>query len=807
MPRDETPEDGLRANPGYAAFQIAKALATSDSHEDEATRERAHDKVNKWVSVLGGILSGRFEIGSRQPIPEMPVWATPEVVTGGFVTGRLLAGGMLQPHEAQQLQHIGRPPEVTERQTLNAYYLSDQGLAELTVLLKSGCYEVAVPEEGALLVVAWLAANGHAESARNLVDVIAPYFETLRFYPVPVQRPPTFGSRVYLENVGTTLERVRSIKPNSRVMAQREAIQVWTPLYDRMLGLFLETVSGEWPTIQPDADGRWVSTKTRKFAIVGGWPCQRFTANWRERAATVLADFDRLRAAHSRCGKPARAEDAFARLRGYLKRCADDPRSLNGCDVGMIRLILARHIAKHGGPDSEKLRQLRARQDEQAAAPTFHEIAVVVQERLASYPPDAGLDAVDDVIASVNDDEARQFKIASGTKIPEAMCKKLARCLCETAEVLVEHGIITSGETLARVIPQFTSGLRAAAFDDPSLRRHYAATYRAFRRRRSLLLFNLEKQVRIEELPWVAAMEPFRRADLSARELSHRALKEVTMLTLRAFPQSIIPNKLLQEFRALAQGAKLKLPLVEELAADIFMDDLSPKFTEAAKHSVELIEGSLYARYYELDVSAIRRLPDSKPEPLMRRWFSRETPGTLNPLVELCIKRAGVSGAPGCDVARNGMVLEQAQILTTQNLAVLFQSFSLGSELRDEFRNMAECCFRWICRRQQAKTDQWHAKRIMLKNTAYAWRQMIFYMSHLSNDEVGAFLKWAEEHLNQQADDFRARFAPALRGLALVHAGRSIEDVSPQTEAARRFLGWTKTRHWLLGEDSSQPPR
>lgn len=800
MPRDETPERGLRANPGYAAFQIAKALTTSESHADAATRERALDKVNKWMSVLRGILSGRFEIGSRQPIPETPVWATPEVVTGGFVTGRLLAGGMLQPHEEQQLQRIGRPLEVSERQTLNAYFLSDAGLAELTALLHSGCYEVTVPEEGALLVVAWLAANGHAESARNLVGLLAPHFATLRFYPVRVQRPPTFGSRVYLENVGATLERVRNIKPNARVMAQREAIQVWTPLYDRMLGLFLETVDGEWPTIQPDADGRWVATETRKFAIVGGWPCQCYAADWPDRASAALADYERLRAAHSRCGRPAREEDAFARLRGCVKRCADDPRSLSGRDVGMVRLILARHIFKHGGPGSEKLRHLRARQTEQAAAPSFHEIAVVAQQRLTSYPPDAGLDAIDDAIAPVSDDEARQSKVASGTRIPASMCRKIARCLCETVDVLVERGIVTSGETLARVIPQFTSGLRAAAFDDPLLRRHYAAIYRAFRRRRSLLLLNLEKQVRIEELPWVEAMEPFRRTDLSVRELSHRALKEVAMLTLRAFPQAIIPNKLLQEFRALAQGAELNLPLVEELAADIFMDDFSPKFTEAAKRAAELIEGSLYARYYGLDVAAIRRLPDSKPEPKQRRWFSRETPDTVNPLVELCITRAGVSGASGWDVARNGMVIEQAQILTTQNLAVLFQYFNLSSELRCELRDMAECCFRWICRRQQAKTDKWHAKLIMLKNTAYAWRQMVFYLSHLSNDEVGAFLKWADEHLHQQADDFRARFAPALRGLALVHAGRSLE-------AARRFLGWTQTRHWLLEEDSSQPPR
>ena len=795
----------MTVNSGYAVFQIAKALTTSETHTDAATRERARDKASKWASVLEGILSGRMEIGSRQPMQEVPVWATPEVVTGGFVTGRLLAGGALQTHEEEQLKRIGRPTEASARYALNGYFLSDAGLAELTDRLRSGCYDVAVPEEGALLVVAWLAANGHADAARSLIDVLSPHFAALRFYPLPTQRPLSFGSRVYLENVGATLERIRRIQPNSRIMVQREAVQVWTPLYDRMLGLFLETVIGDLPTIQPDAEGRWVSPETKKFTIAGGWPCQRYAANWKERASSGLMDYERLRAAHSLCAKPARAEDSFARLRGYLKQCVDDPRSLSGRDVGMIRLILARHITKHGGPDSEKFRQVRARQVEQAAGPSFHEVAGVVQQRLASCAPDGGLDAIDAAVQPINDDEAHRSKVPPGTAIPASMCRKIARCLCETADVLVERGIITSGETLARVIPQFTSGLRAAAFDDAPLRRLYAASYRAFRRRRSLLLLNLEKQVRIEELPWVAAMEPFRRTDISARELSHRTLKEITALTLRSFPQAIIPNKLLQEFRALALGAELKLPLVEELAADIFMDDFSPKFTQAAKRAAELLDGSLYARYFGLDCDVIRKLPDANPKP-KRSWFRSATLNASKPFVELCIARAGVGGATGRDVARNGMVIEQAQILTTQNLAVLFHAFNLSEEFHGELRNMAEHCFRWICRRQQVKTDKWHAKLIMLKNTAYAWRQMVFYLSHLSGDDVGSFLRWAEEHLQEQTPDFRVRFSPALCGLALANAGCSLDEPSAQIEGVRRFLGWTKARHWLLGEDSSKPP-
>jgi hypothetical protein len=36
------------ANPGYAAGMLAKALTTSASHADAATRERALAKVERW---------------------------------------------------------------------------------------------------------------------------------------------------------------------------------------------------------------------------------------------------------------------------------------------------------------------------------------------------------------------------------------------------------------------------------------------------------------------------------------------------------------------------------------------------------------------------------------------------------------------------------------------------------------------------------------------------------------------------------------------------------------------------------------
>jgi hypothetical protein len=144
------------------------------------------------------------------------------------------------------------------------------------------------------------------------------------------------------------------------------------------------------------------------------------------------------------------------------------------------------------------------------------------------------------------------------------------------------------------------------------------------------------------------------------------------------------------------------------------------------------------------------------------------------------------------------MIIEQQQILTSQNLATLFLALGLADKLRDQLDALARTCFAWVCRRQQVFTANRHAQLIMLKNTAYAWRQMIFFLSLSPKDRIAPFLEWAEAHLAQQTPAFRARFGPALRGLGLAADGRSINDRPGAADGARRFLGWSTQKHWLL---------
>jgi hypothetical protein len=254
----------------------------------------------------------------------------------------------------------------------------------------------------------------------------------------------------------------------------------------------------------------------------------------------------------------------------------------------------------------------------------------------------------------------------------------------------------------------------------------------------------------------------------------------------------ILPNKLVKELRALCIAADLGMPLLDELAADIFMRQFGVSFVRAAKIAGRVLKGTLYATYFGIDYDRVRELaepPDRKQTPLIWR--------EADEFAQFCMERAGVS-LDEWSVAANGMIIEQQQITTTQNLAVLYDMLGIRSNLQERSFDLAKQCFTWICRRQTMKITLWHAQLVMLKNTAYAWRQMVFFLSLLPPARVQEFLGWAGEHLNRQPPKFQTRFMPVLNGLTLAAHGVRIEDGSTVRHVARRFFGWSKERHWLL---------
>jgi hypothetical protein len=820
---DEGAAGQAAADPGYALGQLARALSTSTSTEplDVKVRERAAAKAESWTRVLGGMLSGALSVGSRTPVSGLPGWVTLRVLTGGFATGEALAAGPLLPHELARLGQLKLAPDETARAALNASYLTDSGLAELAALLDSGRYRVEVPEEGALLVLAWLRGHGHAAAAQALLTTLVPFLGRLRFYPVPDERALPTGPEgptalVHVQTVAEVKAGLEALPESASILAQREALQVWAPLLDRLVALFVETVEGPLPAVALGPDGRPQRAPDGSWSLSGGWPCQRYPAGWRERAQALLDEFQALRHKHTRCtrlarlARPAaqapsdrtdRAKGNLAQLLVYLQRCVADPRSLSGRSVGMIRMILAHIAAARGLPDSPRCQALRAEQARHAARPTKKELSRVVVARLAGAPADSGLPALEPLLEPVTADEAARFRVPPGQALPEALRPRLVRCVDAPIEQLVQSAIIPSGEVLARVLPQLTAQISAAGFSDSALRRLYGVIYGAFRRRRSLLLLNLESQVRITELPWVAPLLPLRSDDKDTRREALLALSQAVQLALTGFPQAILPNKLLQELRALAERAGLSLPLVDEIAADIFMGEFTDKFVRAAKLAGALLKGSLYAAYYGLPYDRVQRLPldEEKPGKPGKQAKRRPAASGSRELYALCCELAGEAVRGPGSVARNGRILEQEQILTTHNLAVLIDALGLvGTEekpgpLRPQLGELVRRCFTWVCRAQQRRIVGWRPRLHMIKNSAYAWRQMVFFLSLLPRSDAAELLLWAEAELELQPAELQARFRPALTGLVRAFDGESPDD----PPAARRFLGWVDNR-WLV---------
>ena len=552
-------EPRAEASPLYAVGRLWDALHTAATSGDEDTRARAAAKVDRWQAVLDGMASGELTIGSRTPVADAPAWVTLEVVTGGFTTGRHLAEQSLDDDERARLADLPPGPGSTPRERLNLWYLSDAGQAELLSALVSEQYRISLPEHAALAVVALLVDRGHGEAALDLVAALRPYLHRLRFTPQLTDRPVPTGTAVHLEPVGTVAATLRAATPPAQVIAMRETLTLWHPLYDDLVALWAETVDGELPHLV---------TGEGAIGLEGGWPARHFPDGWAARRAEWLSRYAGTVDQATASSRHQHPKSNFTRLRRALESAGDDGARLSGRDVGWVRRALANTITRHGAPGSEPRAALRAVQAVIAGRPTHAALAHVVAGRLDRFPADGGLPALDPIVGDVTDEEAPA--IGEGVAVPASVVRTVSRALEAPVEELIERGVIGSGEVLARVLPQVTAQYVSASIDDAVIAGVYARTYTAFRRRRSLLLLNLEHQVRFEELPWVAALSGFRaqgHSTLAARQALHRAV----LLALDSFPERILPNPLVREFGALATAADVRLALVEEVAADIFM--------------------------------------------------------------------------------------------------------------------------------------------------------------------------------------------------------------------------------------------
>ncbi|MFG2949150.1 hypothetical protein [Streptomyces adustus] len=257
-------------------------------------RAGAEERVERWRKVLAGRADGTLTVGSRTPVAGLPAWVTPQVVRGGFATGTPAASGPLLAHETAAAHRAGLP---AERLALFAHALTTTGLAELTDLLESGGYAVELPEEAALLTVAWLADRRETATALELFAVLEPFADRLRFLPQPVPAtPPGTDSGIVVRwTVKEVRRRLQQRRPHAGIEAMNEALTVWNPFADELLEHWLKTVR----------NGRVLARAPKP--------------EWRQRAAAMLERYRVLAAEHTCCGKHRRPKENSFILRTALE--------------------------------------------------------------------------------------------------------------------------------------------------------------------------------------------------------------------------------------------------------------------------------------------------------------------------------------------------------------------------------------------------------------------------------------------------------------------------------------------------------
>ena len=797
-----TSNDGDRPAVGsyYARGQLVAALRAAASHTDPTLQKRAEARSTSWLAVLTNLASGALRIGERQPYRDTPTWVTPEVVRGGFASGADAAGGPLLPHEHELAVRIGKPT-TESRLPLNGHHLTTSGLAALGAMLAERRYRVGVPEESALLAVYWLAEHGDLARAATLLETIEPYFGRLRFYPregAPLPLPEIgLETPVLPRSAHALAEGLRKKRPSRNVEAMRESREVWAPLTDAAVTLVLETVEGEPP--------RFVGTAR---TIEGGMPFTRPVADFEGRRQALLREIDLARGTH--CARPLREGEVLGTLRDGLLHWPQLDVGQRSAMARRLRHRLAGFVTTYGVPGSPEHRALRA---SQKVGPSHAAMAHVLAERLErSAAPGEGLSAESAraVTEPVTAAEATAT-LPAETPLPLSLAARVQGCREAPLATLVERRLVRSGEGLALVLPQLVGPALATRFTDVAARTLYAASYRAFRQRRSLLLLGLQHQVRFSELPWAAALEAA--ADADAKPAVEETLRQLAAFAITAFPATPTPNKLVSELSLLARVARSDspsgtdqhvgadppsllepepwLPLVEEVASDIFMGTFSLKFLRAAQIAARVLgTSSLYARYYGLDYERILA---------MRQVEKRWNVSTAPEFDAYCLELAALPSG-GNPRARAGATIEQASILTTHNLAVLVGELDLSPRFSERWAALADRSLVSMIDRIERRVlpeSVPHIQRMRASKTAaFAWRQMVFYLSFLPSESLAAFVAGASASLASRTSLAQERLAPVMEGLRIVAAGGTLTRDAPNT---RRLLGWSVERPFLLG--------
>jgi len=709
------------------------------------------DKRKQWQEIAEAIRQQTLRVGSRTPLG-LPAWVTSDVVSGGFASGSAAGGALLawERELGEKLKPCGFEGPVS-RGALNEFFLSPDGVALLCDALDSRRFQVLLPEEAALLMVVQLQRRGC--DVGHILEEIIPHFASLRFYPrlLDLPRPQAPPGAVSVWTVDRLKQALACKRTPVKIQRQQMAQEDFLPVYMALMDLAAP--------VPPQDLENWLPLGTR--VDPHAW------AAWEKAEKRLEAKFSRSR---------RMKRGTYGSMRRLLRRSSSG-EELSFRDRRFARRLLVDFYAKYGIPGSaDRETRVSAVTGAFAGFVPVETLAAILTERLAEFPGEMGVLSCTPLMADVSEADKgwpRDAPRPTGVPMPKVFQQLVKRVKIDSIDNLVGAGLIKSSEAVARlstlVVAQTLTSHECPVQCDLDVSLAFA-----FARRRSLLLLDYASQVKLHELPWCPPHLAHPDCPEVA-EASRLVLRNLCRLHMTTWPHVEIPNVALREMQKLLNAAKIKTSLTSDLAADIFMGDVTESFQKAAQAVQAAPELEWYRSYYHLPTD------------------------TTGSLIQKCEERAqqfSLCDSAWCNyVARNGAILEQLKIATTHNL---YQLYAAGLLTVEDLEVAVGKCWQRVWPVLCLDTA---SSRYIQKDTAAAFRSLVFALSILkhhgrrSEDIVRGWM--SEEPARRAQDTHRGSrqdkaLQPAvhlvLKGLLAAAEGRSPDDV---------YIGWV-AKPWHL---------
>ncbi|CAM9916802.1 unnamed protein product, partial [Ectocarpus fasciculatus] len=642
------------------------------------------------LEVIEGVRMRGVRVGERTD-GHRTAWVTPDIASGGFSTGKYLAGGPPKPHEVALIEKhalcsgsafncIRGKHRALCRRAINRWCLTTRaGRTWLLDLSRSGLYRVPTAEEGCLMAIVILEEAGI--SAEHLIAEVSPWFHSLRFFPEPAETAAPDCSISSVSSVGDLLSTATAL------LHRFEDKMV----SDRLRRTAVENIY--FPTYKA------VVEDARRFCV--GWSARinAAAAPPPEGDPCCLAPSVALRLATMRANLVLFGFEKKLRRSSLSKLF--DALEVVALHRDQTRHTFVEHIQRHVDSASARL----ARRCSNIIPPTadlsprrqafLHQLRGLVQELKQNESPENGLSM--DRVA----DMSNRFPLFS---------VEIRRVTLGTLGELAEANLLNSSETLALQAVGVAVKHRATHFAPEPARTLALHLLTAFMKRRSRLLLALATQVRVSEIPWFGALaQAFEekkgdgQPDESARPVNPVA-REVFRAHVTCFAGTQTPNRLV---RLLGEYLECK-GLVKEIAADIFQGAFRCTFGTQAKQREEILgPGTPYGDYY---AGVLVDFPRDAASRTVSMWElgsemsdeESEGCGSRSTVVDngIAIERVATTTTHNLlhllvalEMDKDAAVLEPAAMVALARLVESLRSKSTDYRfLRDESRRAAACC-------------------------------------------------------------------------------------------------------------------